>query len=329
MKPAGAAPCATGRSALALKLTVSLGLLSLVFWRIDRAAFVRSLHALPWLLLIGCAVLYALGYVLSTIRWRILLGAEGVRLPLWRLTLVYFEGAFFNLFLPTLIGGDVVRGYLTYKLTGGNDAAVASILVDRLSGFAALTLIAATTLTLAFGRVNDWRIVAAIVMVAVAFVCGVAVLLSERLTRLALSVLLLLGFARFQPVLQRWVEAFRRYRQHGAALAQTFVLSFLIQGLVIVTYYFVGVGLHLGVPLVYFFLFVPLITMMAMIPISVAGLGVREGGVIYFFSTVGVDPAAAVGMSVAWFSLTLIVSGLGGLALLLDNRAAKRRQAEQ
>ena len=68
----------------------------------------------------------------------------------------------------------------------------------------------------------------------------------------------------------------------------------------------------------------PLITVVAMLPVSVAGLGVREGGVVYFFAKVGVEPAIALSMSLVWFSLSLAVSGLGGLAFLLDTRAAKR-----
>jgi uncharacterized membrane protein YbhN (UPF0104 family) len=78
------------------------------------------------------------------------------------------------------------------------------------------------------------------------------------------------------------------------------------------------------VPLAYFFLYVPLITVLAMLPVSVAGLGVREGGVVFFFGKVGVDPATALGMSLIWFSLTVLVSAIGGLALLLDLHLAKR-----
>jgi len=138
------------------------------------------------------------------------------------------------------------------------------------------------------------------------------------------GVLSLVGLARFQAKLQGLVEALQRYRRHHRALVQAFLLSALLQALIIVTYYVIGVGLNLGVPLLYFFLFVPLITAVAMLPVSVAGLGVREGGVIYFFGKVGVDAATALGMSLVWFSLTLLVSSLGGLAFLVDAYTAKR-----
>ncbi|MBI2002427.1 MAG: flippase-like domain-containing protein [candidate division NC10 bacterium] len=63
---------------------------------------------------------------------------------------------------------------------------------------------------------------------------------------------------------------------------------------------------------------------MAMLPVSVAGLGMREGGAVYFFAKVGVDAATALTMSLAWFSLTLVVSSLGGLAFLVNAHSAKR-----
>ena len=319
-----ASPRRPARAAFLVKLTVSSLLLGILFWRVDRAAFLRSLQTLPLSLLLGCGALYVLGYIISIVRWQCLLRAEGIHLDLWRLGLVYFEGAFFNLFLPTVIGGDIVRGYLIYKMTSGHDASIASILVDRLAGFAALMLIAVTALTLAYGTLNDPQVALAILTVVACFTGVMLVLLNRWLTTRVSAVLSVIGLARFQTKLHGLVDALQRYRRHRRALAQAFLLSALLQALIIVTYYFIGVGLHLGVPLLYFFLFVPLITALSMLPVSVAGLGVREGGVIYFFGKVGVDAATALGMSLVWFSLTLLVSSLGGLAFLVDAHIAKR-----
>jgi uncharacterized protein (TIRG00374 family) len=317
-------PRRTGRLLILGKLLVSSLLLAFLFLRVDRSLFVRTLQALPLKVFVGCAGLYFLGHLISTVRWQRLLLAEGIRVPLWRLTLVYFEGAFFNLFLPTLIGGDIVRGYAIYRITRGHDASIPSILVDRLSGFAALVVIALVALGLAYGEIRDPQVAAMTLGVAAAFVGMIAVLLNDRVKDRASGLLRGMGLARFQVRLQGMVEALHRYRGHRRALGQALVLSALLQALIIVTYYLIGAGLNLGVPLAYFFLYVPLITFVAMLPVSVAGLGVREGGAVYFFAKVGVDAAAALGMSLAWFSLSLIVSSLGGLAFLVNTHAAMR-----
>jgi glycosyltransferase 2 family protein len=322
MKPQ--TPPRPGRLLFLGKVLVSGLLLALLFWRVDRAAFLRSVQALPLPLFLGCVGLYTLGYLISTVRWQRLLAAEGIRLPLWRLTLVYFQAAFFNLFLPTLIGGDIVRGYSIYRITRGHDASIASILVDRLSGFAALVAIALVALAVAHRRLQDSQVTYMILSVAAAFAVGMTLLLNDRVKSRWTGVLRLLGLTRFQVKAQGLMDAIQRYRRHHRALGLALILSVLLQALIIVTYYLIGTSLHLGVPLAYFFLYVPLITVVAMLPVSVAGLGVREGGVVYFFAKVGVEPAVALSMSLVWFSLSLAVSSLGGLAFLLDTRAAKR-----
>lgn len=312
------------RTAVLLKLAVSGALLTVLFWRVDRAAFLRSLQALPVWILLGCVALYVLGYLISVVRWQRLLVAEGIRLPFGRLGLVYFEAAFFNLFLPTVIGGDLVRGYFTYRLTKGHDAAIPSIFLDRASGFAALMCIAVSALGLAYGTWQDPAVAGAVLAVAALFAGGVVVVLHDGLKHRTSALLHVAGLARFEVKLEGMVEALQRYRRHRWALLQAFLLSVLIQALVIVTYYVLGVGLTVDVPLAYYFVFVPLITTLAMLPVSVAGLGVRESGVVYFFAKVGVDAATALSLSLAWFSVTLIVSCLGGLAFLLDTHLAKR-----
>lgn len=306
------------------KGAVSLLLLGILVWRVDLARLLQTLRALPLHVFLAAFLAYLLGYVLSTIRWQRLLLAEGVRLSFSRLVLVYFQGAFFNLFLPSLIGGDIFRGYAIYKLTSGHDAALASILVDRLSGFAALMAIAVVALALAYGQVQDAAVATMILGVAVVFGVVLVILQNPRLAALAGRLLAALRLGRHQAKLTGMVESLQRYRGHRRALLQALILSALLQALIIVTYWAIGEALSLGVPLAYFFLYVPLITVLAMLPVSVAGLGMREGGAVFFFAKVGVDAATALGMALIWFSLTVLVSSLGGLALLLDLHLAKR-----
>jgi uncharacterized protein (TIRG00374 family) len=272
---------------------------------------------------LGSLLLYGSGYTLSALRWQRLLAAEDVHLGLRRLILVYFQGAFFNLFLPSLIGGDIFRGYAIHKITRGHDAALASILVDRLSGYAALMCMALAALAL-HRDPQDPQVTAMIVGVTLLFVALVVTLQNPRAAGLASRLLALLGLARYQSKLQGMVASLQRYRGHRAALAQAFALSVALQSIIIVVYYGIGQSLGIGVPLGVFFLYVPLITTLAMLPISVAGLGVREGGVVYFFAKVGVDGGTALGMSLIWFALSASVSSLGGLALLLDLHLRKR-----
>ena len=306
------------------KVAISLGLLGLLFWQADRAAFLRTIATLSPLVYLGCALLYLLGYLISVVRWQRLLAAESIRLPFGRLCLVYFEGAFFNLFLPTLIGGDIVRGFAIYKITGGHPASLASILLDRLSGFAALILISLFSLGTGFKKIPNPQIGVMVLCVAGAFLVLLTLLVNNRMKDWAGGLLRVVGLARFQARLQGLVDAIHRYRGHRLVLLQACLLSVILQGLIIVTYAVVGWSMRIDIPLIYFFIFVPLVTVVSMLPVSLAGLGVRESGVVYFFSLVGVDAATSLSMSLVWFSLTVLVSSLGGPAFLLNQHHAKR-----
>ena len=134
---------------------MSLALLGLLLNSTDLHALWALIRSLRLPIFLASLLLHLITQVLSTLRWRCLLRAEKINLSIWRLILLYFEGMFFNLMLPTLIGGDVVRGYQVFRLTRRHEASLASILVERLSGYVALVLIACVALIFAYRYLQD------------------------------------------------------------------------------------------------------------------------------------------------------------------------------
>src|SRR5829696_55719 len=128
----------------ALKAVVSLGLLALLFSRVDisRLWSVARQASVPWL---GVALLLYLAMVLSSaVRWGVLLRALHVRLPFSFLTQSFLVATFFNNFLPSNIGGDVIRITDTAKAAGSKTLATTVVLIDRGLGLLGLALMAAT-----------------------------------------------------------------------------------------------------------------------------------------------------------------------------------------
>src|SRR5574337_145507 len=240
-----------------LKLTVSVALLALLLSRTDLQAIgtlFRSLH-IP--IFFGSIFLYLIAQLLSTIRWNCLLQAEKIYLPFWRLILLYYEGMFFNLMLPTAIGGDLVRGYQVSRLTERREASLASILVERLSGFAALAIIACIAIIPAYAHVNDPLIVWLMAGSAAGMVALIASLLSDRLQALFFRLLHGVGLGRFHDTAHRLYEAVQQYWTHRRALLVALGLSLILQSMVITIFFLISQALNLSVPLRYFFLFVP------------------------------------------------------------------------
>ncbi len=302
-----------------LKLTVSIALLALLMFRTDLHAIGALFRSLRIPIFFGSILLYLLVQLLSTIRWRCLLQAEKIHLPLWRLILLYYEGMFFNLMLPTAIGGDLVRGYQVSRLTERRDASMASILVERLSGFVALAIIACIAIIPAYARVSDPAIVWLTAGSTAGMIALISSLLSDRLQALFFRLLHGAGLGRFHDTVHRLYEAVQQYWTHRGTLLLALGLSLVLQSLVISIFYLISLALNLSVPFHYFFLFVPLMSVISMLPISIAGLGLREGSAVYLFTKVGLDAAGALSLSLLWFAVTALCSGLGGIVFLVGH----------
>lgn len=299
-----------------LKLGVSIALLALLFARTDLHALGTLFRSLRMPIFLGSIVLYVLTQLLSTVRWRCLLQAEKIHLPFWRLILLYLEGMFFSLMLPTAIGGDLVRGYQVSRLTERRVASVASILVERISGFAALSIIACIAIIPAYAHINDPLIIWLTAGSTAGMVVLIALLLSNRLQTLFLRLLHGVGLGRFHDAVYRLYEAVQQYWAHRLTLLFSLGLSLILQSLVITIFFLISQALNLSVPFRFFFLFVPLISVISMLPISIAGLGLREGSAVYLFTKVGMDSAGALSLSLLWFAVTALCSGLGGVVFL-------------
>jgi len=308
-----------GRWRFGIKLLISLGLLTFLLTRTDLQTIWTLFRSLRLPIFLSSLLLYILAQILSSLRWRCLLRAEEINLPIWKLVLLYFEGMFFNLMLPTLIGGDIVRGYQVFRLTRQHEASLASILVERLSGYAAMIMIATIALILAYPYLQDPAVVWVTAASAVGLIGVIAGLLSDQLQSLFFRLLNSAGLARFHGTLHGLYEAIQRYWGHRRALLLAVGLSLILQSLAILIFYLISRSLNFLVPLGYFFLFVPLISVVSMLPISVAGLGVREASSIYFFAKVGLDSASAMSLSLLWFAITAFSSSLGGIVFLVGH----------
>lgn len=257
-------------------------------------------------------LLILVALVISAIKWGILLKAQGNPVALPYLFNTYLVGLFFNNFLPANIGGDVVRVADVAKRTGKPAESAASVIAERLLAGLALALTAMLGLVLSLQVSGQFTLVVVGLTFFFMIVLG---LIASQAARAPAGALV----RRFVP--QRWSEKIAQVVRSMAAVIRspsTFVWvmlwSFAFQfALVLVNigiFYALGIN-HLS--LTTFLLFVPIIFAIQLLPISVNGLGVREGAYVYFFGTVGVGSVQAITASLIFWVLVMIVSLPGGL----------------
>lgn len=295
------------------KYGISLGLLAWLIGRTevtnvagliatsDRGALVIALGA------------YLASVVVAAYRWRLLLIARQVPLPLFRALSLYFIGNFFGNFLPTSIGGDAVRAYGASVDLGQRADAFASVFIERFVGlFAVVTLALVGLLAMALHLEQTYMLPVTVVLFLL-LLATFPVLFSRwwvvRMKRLfeRITVFNVGGRAA------RLHEVLYQYGGHRGALVGNFFLSILYQGLIIVMNVYVAKGLRLPIHALYFVAFVPIIAVISMFPFSINALGVREGGYVVLFAQVGHPAEAALALSLTLYGLAVLSSLPGGL----------------
>ncbi len=288
---------------LLAKILVSGGLLYAVISRTGIERVLSTLRGMyiPFFLL--AVLIYICSIFISALRWRLLLHE---RFGLGRLFSLYFIGSFFNHLLPGIIGGDAVKAYYLYRDTGKGASAVASVFMDRYIGFTALMLVGLVAFPFGFRYFKGSYIEWILPLIVLLFAAGSFVVFGLRAGR---RTKLLSGF----------YDYFALYREKKSVILKTLLISVIIQTIVIFAVYVLSRGLDVDVPLLPLFIFVPVISTIATIPISISGLGVREASFVLLFGFLGISPAQATAVSFAWF-LSVATGSLPGFIEYLRSK---------
>jgi uncharacterized membrane protein YbhN (UPF0104 family) len=301
----------------AVKIAVSVGLLALLFSRVDVARLwsVARQASPAWL---AIALLLYFGMVLaSAVRWGLLLRAQHVSLSYGFLTQSFLVATFFNNFLPSNIGGDVVRITDTAKAAGSKTLATTVVLIDRGIGLLGLALMAATGASLmqrmAVGPVGPAMLWAGFGVGAM--IATPALLMPETATRL------------LQPLRvfhQEWVDAriekltyaLTRFKETPAALAGCFAGAVVVQAVLVAFYVAIARSMNIPIGFAELAVIVPVSFIVQMVPVSVNGFGVREATFGFYFTRLGLPLESALLVSFVGAALIMLFSLTGGVAYL-------------
>jgi uncharacterized protein (TIRG00374 family) len=314
---------ARGGAALrwAIKVTVSLALIAFLLRKVSLPALEGLVRGMDRGVFAAAVVVFFVSNVAGWLQWHVLLRASGVALPRRTTFRFYFVGLFFNNFLPANIGGDVVKVYDVSKVGADPYQVIAVTLLDRLLGVFSLCLLAV---------VADCFLIAR----SPAYVLYLGVF--------AACMLPAIGFYFFRPLgnaLRRGVMKLRPFSLDRRAssildhlspfkgqrrlVTELVAFSAFIQALRVVTHVLVGMALGISIDapvLCQFFVYIPLLSLAMIPPITINGLGIREGLGIVLFSAAGIAQAQTFAMEFLTFIISVAVS-LVGLVFFVARRA--------
>ncbi len=297
------------------KISVSIGILYYLSQRMDLSGLGGRIAALwSWNLLIA-EVFFVVGLALGIRRWQIILAWQGSPLAFWQLFRIGWIASFFGMFLPAGAGRDVVRGAYLLRLGVSILGITRSVLTDRFVGVVSLSLLSLPCIAWLFWESPELGAVAWF-LALVCFGLGLALLalrvVLPKLEQSAKSTgrgLLMRAARPLSSVARDLLDL----RLAGWPLA----LSCLAHGAMVASVYSIGgLGNEDAAPLWTYALFLPAILLLTQLPISVAGLGVREAAFVSLFGVVGIAPEVALAMSLTFFAL-VVVNNIGGVGLYL------------
>jgi uncharacterized protein (TIRG00374 family) len=313
---------------VAARLAVSALLMAWLYSRVDLGELRRLLTDLRPAVLVALFGLLLFNSWISALKWRILLAADGIRLPLRGLLASYLVGTFFNVFLPSNIGGDAYRIYDVARRTARPVNTAASVFADRLSGFCALAVLGLLFPLLGSGLLLHARRVMLLPLAVFAAVAAMAWLLwQRRLLEWLLERCGLYRARRLRATVEQFLDSMHAYRRGHRVVTAIMAVSFVFQFTVIVFAWVLAMGIGLRIPFAYFCVFMPLVSLLEAVPVTIYGLGLRDAGYVFFFSRIGRTDEQALGMAVLYVVLTLVYASVGGLIFALRRHRAGRAGA--
>jgi uncharacterized protein (TIRG00374 family) len=306
-----------------LKFFFGFGLLFyLVFYSARPQEIIAVFNDVSWSMVLLAFSLHSLGLFFSAKRWKLILDEKGADYSLWQLTQSLLVGAFFNHFLPTRFGGDVIRIRDTRHIEQGVTASLAVVVYERMSGIVALLLFALLSSLIKIRFVKELPLLYVSLLVSL---LGIFLLLLawKKLPR---------GFLAGNRCRRPWLQKILRqldmfhgiildFLEHRRLSKKVFFWALILQLNVVVHYFFIGQALKMGrIPLLDYFFSIPILLFILSLPVSINGIGVRDFFLIKLFVYYNYPASFAIAFSLLDVAFNLLLGIIGGLTYIFRKK---------
>ncbi|MEI8344944.1 MAG: lysylphosphatidylglycerol synthase transmembrane domain-containing protein [Candidatus Omnitrophota bacterium] len=300
-----------------IRIGVSLFFIGLLvyFMKDDFSRIVGVIRNADKALIILSVVIYLSTVIVLAKRLQIILASSKIRVSLSDTIQLTFVGNFFNNFLPTAVGGDLVKAMCAARITKEPVQSFTSVLMDRIFGLFTFVLIPSVTILFLAKGLDPWVSVTIYSILAVSILCFF-IMFNRGVARRLGFVEKLLSYKNIGGKIRKIYDELHIFKDRKAVVVQSMALSIVGQSVCIFVLYLMSVAMGADRDsLIHFFILVPVVHLISMTP-SLGGLGIRENAYIVFLkNTIGVDRAAA--LSILYLGLLFLMSLIGGIIYMI------------
>jgi uncharacterized protein (TIRG00374 family) len=261
------------------------------------------------------------------LRWQILVSGYGLKIPTYHLFNYYLIGLFFNNFLPTAIGGDVLRIYNLIRESGERTIGFASVMTERLSGIASTLILTITSIFILFKDFDSQVLLYLAFIMLAAIVIFFILVFNHRFLELFTKLVSPIKILRLGERMLKFLDALRFYQDDKIIYFKILLISLFAQILIIIKIYLLSLSLKIDVPFPYLVMVVPIVFLVTMLP-SINGIGFREGGYVVLLAKIGITKAAALSLSFVSIALPMFVSLWGAILFMFQKNIPKKEEIE-
>lgn len=302
-----------------VRVVVGLGLIIFLLWALDIREIIDNIRGIEIRYLFYAAIPYFLFIFFSAWRWQVLLDFKKFNIPFGRTLIIYFISLFFNNFLPTTVGGDMMR--VVYTMKERRTDSLATVFVDRILGFVGLFIFALIAVLFLLVDKNETEFLPFMIIGLVIVILITYIFFSGRAYASLSPFISRLKILKLGERINRLHEAGTDFGGAWGPITLCIAHSIIIQATLAVAPFIVLLGMgKFEVGLLPFFIYVPIINVIAMIPVSLNGLGIRENSYVILFSRVGLDGELSLAMSLVSFFIIFLFSLIGGFFFIFYRR---------
>lgn len=304
-----------------IKASVTILILGIIVRTILREDFSEYEFNFNMWYLTPLIIITILNVIVLTYKWQKIIKFKNVEVPFFELLKLYFSGNFFSQFAP-VIAGDGIRAYKLSKYTSESVHSVMSVLWVRVTGMVAIMLLAAAALPFVTSLGGTLIFITSII-IFFSLICFVMLIIfPHRISCCLDKISAKYGKKKIMRVLVSAVDNILEYSRNKSSVYLILGLSVIDHLTRITSFYILSLSLGYDVSFNYFLIFIPIACVVQMIPISLGGIGIREGIFIYLFTKVGLTSLEALTLSIV-SHIFLAIFYLPGLYFFISDKNIK------
>ncbi len=304
-----------------LKILITIGLFYYLFkTKVPLNEVIQNIKNLNIVYIIIIILFFLLYYLVFSLRWNFLLKAQKIEISKARSYLYIIISFFFNNFLPSGLGMDMIRS----AYAGGKknfEKALGASIMERILGMIGMMLIGITAV---FSGKAEFVKLSILYIGLILVIALIYYLLTSLKVFWLKEKLLSIKFLNLGDSIRKFYRAFKIYKNKRKTILVGIGYSILVQVLIILINYFIAEGLTISIPIFALIAYIPIITVISLIPITINGLGLREAAYVYFFCLLNITEGQAMSLSLVFFITSVIASCAGGIVFVLLKKPEKR-----